>query len=205
MNIMPVLHAAAFAICGYAGLLHLLIGLRRKPTDRIHIIFALLCLAHAFRNFCELLFHPAAADGRMADYVFWSTLGLWGYLLGHLFLIWFVAFYTRLKSRSIPIALCIPVLVLLWVQQISPIHFHVSEITGFSDYTLPWGEIVTYPDVVLTHWIKFESGLLFAMIACFIYAAVRQYLRGEHREALLIGIGVSIFLVSVLNDVLIDH
>ena len=63
MNVMQVVRAVAFGICVYAGLYHLLVGLRRRPTDRVHLSFALAALAYGLRNGCELF--PIAGCPRL--------------------------------------------------------------------------------------------------------------------------------------------
>jgi len=95
MTIMPFIFAAAFGICLYAAMYHLLVGLRRTPVDRTHIAFALTALAFGWKNYCALNYNAAASAGQMADYLFWAHLGLLlGYFPGILCLVWFVTFYT---------------------------------------------------------------------------------------------------------------
>ena len=89
MSILQIIRATSFGICFYAGIYHLLVGMRRKPIDRINLTFALTALAFASRNFGEIFFNAAASDGRLNDYLFWGHLAVIGYILGLIFLIFF--------------------------------------------------------------------------------------------------------------------
>ena len=205
MTIMPFIFGGAFGICLYAAMYHSLVGLRRTPTDRIHITFALTALAFGLKNYCALNYNAAASAGRMADYLFWAHWGLLlGYFPGILCLVWFVAFYTKAKPTAIPILLSVPILVLIIVEQNSSFFFLFAEQPRFFNVTLPWGEVMTYPDAKLSEWAKLEWMILLSMIAFFIFATIRQYMRGERRKAVLIGISVIIFMGCIINDVMVD-
>jgi len=205
MTIMPLTYAGAFGICLYAGMYHSLVGLRRTPVDRTHITFALTALAFGWKNYCMLSSKAAASAGQMADYLFWGHAGLLlGYLPGLFCLLWFVAFYTRAKPIAIPIVLSVPILILMIVEQSSPYFFLFAEQPHFYNVTLPWGEVVTMPDAKLSAWAGLEWLILLSMVAFFIFATICQFIRGERRKAVLIGIGVLIFMGCIVNDVAVD-
>ncbi len=205
MTIMPFAYAGAFGICLYAGMYHSLVGLRRTPVDRTHITFALTALAFGWKNYCMLNSKAAASAGQMADYLFWGHLGLLlGYLPGLLCLVWFVAFYTRAKPTAIPIVLSVPILILIIVEQNSSYFFLFAEQPRFYNVTLPWGEVVTMPDAKLSAWAGLEWLILSSMVAFFIFATIRQFKQGERRKAVLIDIGVIIFMGCIVNDVATD-
>jgi len=205
MTIMPFIFAGASGICLFAAMYHSLVGLRRTPADRTHIIFALTALAFGWKNYCALNYNAAAIAGRMADYLFWAHLGLLlGYLPGLLCLVWFVAFYTRAKPTAIPILLSVPILVLIIVEQNSSFFFLFAEQPRFFNVTLPWGEVMAYPDAKLSEWAKLEWMILLSMVVFFIFATIRQFRRGERRKAVLIGISVIIFMGCIINDVMLD-
>jgi len=205
MIIMPFIFAAAFGICLYAAMYHSLVGLRRTPADRTHIAFALTALAFGWKNYCALNYNAAASAGQMVDYLYWAHLGLLlGYFPGILCLVWFVAFYTQAKPTAIPIALSIPILVLVIVELNSPFFFLFAEQPHFFNVTLPWGEVMTYPEAKLSGWARLEWLILLSMLAFFIFATIRQYLGGERRKAMLIGVGVTIFMGCIVNDVALD-
>ncbi len=205
MTITPLLHAGAFGICLYAGMYHSLVGLRRTPVDRTHITFALTALAFGWKNFCMLNFKAAASAGQMADYLFWGHWGLLlGYFPGLLCLIWFVAFYTRAKPTVIPVLLSVPILILTIVELNSSYFFLFAEQPRFYEVTLPWGEVVTMPDAKLSAWARLEWLILLSMVVFFIFTTIRQFMRGERRKAVLIGVGVIIFMGCIVNDVAVD-
>lgn len=75
MRILEIIRSVSFGICLYAGCYHLIVGVRRRPLDRIHLFLALAALAFSSWNLCELIFHQAASDGRMGDYLFYLGQG----------------------------------------------------------------------------------------------------------------------------------
>ena len=205
MSILQIIRAASFGICFYAGIYHLLVGMRRSPIDRIHLIFALTALAFAFRNFGEIFFNAAASDGRLSDYLFWGHLAVIGYILGLIFLTWFVTVYTKGKPILIPLAITLAWFVLLVVHQNSPYFYLFTEEPVFVEVILPWGEVVTYGNAQMSIWADLEWIIIVGMVAFYIYASVRQYLRGERREALMIGFAVTIYMGAYTHDVMLDY
>ena len=95
-------------------------------------------------------------------------------------------------------------LILIVVEQTSTFTFLFDEQLQFVSVTLPWGEVITYPDAKMSMWAGLEWLILLSMIAFFIFATLRQYLSGERRKAILIGVGVAIFMGCILNDVAVD-
>ena len=205
MAYLQLIRAASFGICFYACIYHLLIGLRRSPFDRIHIIFACTALAFALRNFGEVFYNAAATDGRLNDYLFWGHLAVSAYILGLIFLVWFVTSYTAARPVWVPIAITFVWLIILWVHQNSPYFYLFTEKPEFVDLTLPWGEVVTYGNAQMSIWADLEWIIVLVMMAYFIFAASRQFIRGERREAVLIGIAVTIYMVSFAHDILLDY
>ena len=205
MSILQLIRATSFGICLYAGIYHLLVGMRRTPVDRIHLSFALTALAFATRNFGEIFFNAAASDGRLADYLFWGHLAVTGYILGLTFLTWFVTIYTKGKPVFIPLVITLAWLILLWIHQNSPYFYLFTEEPVFIDITLPWGEVVTYGDAQMSIWADMEWVLILAMVAFFIYATARQYFRGERREGMMLGLAVIIYMGCYINDLMLDY
>ena len=205
MDYLQLIRAASFGICFYAGIYHLLIGLRRSPIDRINIVFSFTALAFAFRNFGEVFYNAAATDGRLNDYLYWGHHAVSAYILGLIFLVWFVTFYTAAKPVLIPTLITFAWLIILLVHQNSPYFYLFAEKPHFVDVTLPWGEVVTYGNAQMSIWGDLEWIIVLAMMAYFVYASSRQFLRGERREALLIGIAVTIYMASFLHDIMLDY
>ena|GEM_PF-1693771 len=204
MNSIQISVAIVSGICFYVGSYHLLVGLRRRPRDLVHIFFALTSMGFGIYNFSQILLHPAVAAGSASDFISADRWGLAGNLLGKVFLLWFVAFYARVKPYFVLVTLSAAYGILLLVNFTTPGTYLYYDVTGFFPVTLPWGESVTFADIALTKWAILNQPLLLLSLVYLIYAGIRQYHRGERRKALLLGLGMAIFVVTIINDQLLD-
>ena len=205
MGYLQIIRAVSCGICFYAGIYHLLVAVRRKPIDRIHLTFALASLAFALRNFCEIFYNAAALDDRLADYLYWGQIAVVGYILGLIFLTWFVTIYTKGRPIIVPLVITSAWLVIFWVHLNSPYFYLFAEKPVFVDVTMPWGEIVSYGNAKMSIWGDSEWVIVLAMVAYFIWASIRQYFRGERREALMLGVAVTVYMVSFIHDIMLDY
>ena len=195
MNSIQITLAVIAGIFFYVGIYHALVGLRRRPVDGLHLLFALMSLAFGFLAFGAVLLHPAVAAGSVEDFVAADRWSLMGQLVGTLLLLWFVAFYTKVKPFVVLSILSVPALVLILVHLTSPVTFLYTEVTGFFEVTLPWGEPITIADIALNSWAnQLLQITILAYFIFFIYAAIRQYIRGERREALLLSLAFGILI-----------
>jgi hypothetical protein len=62
MNSIQIALGVAAGICFYASLYHFLVGLRRRPMDPVHLLFAMTALSFGFMNFFQMFLHPAVAQ-----------------------------------------------------------------------------------------------------------------------------------------------
>ena len=205
MNSIQIALAVIAGIFFYVGIYHALVGLRRRPVDRLHLLFAIMSLAFGVLAFATVLLHPAVAAGSVEDFVAADRWALMGQLVGTLLLLWFVAFYTKVKPYLILFVLSVPVIILMWMHLTSPFTFLYTDVTGFFEVTLPWGEPITIADIALNSWAnQLLQAVILAYIVFFIYADIRQYRRGERREALLLGLALGILIATYVKDFLLD-
>lgn len=205
MNSIQIALGVTAGICFYASLYHILVGLRRDPRDPVHILFALTALSFGVMNYMQMFLHPAVAARSATAFIAadrWSLLGL---LLGELFLLWFVAFYTRVKPFPLLVVLSIPILFFIGVHLTSPATYIYTAVTDFFAVTLPWGEEITIANVALSSWNTYTPILWMTLFAFSTYACIHQFRRGERRDAAFLGIALLIFAATLLNDNLLDH
>jgi signal transduction histidine kinase len=192
--------AVVSGICLGTGLLHLFIGLRRQGTDMRHFTFGLFAVAYSGAVLTGLLMYRATTLPQYLGADRWS-----GVFAGvtYIFLIWFVAVYTDVQP--------LPVLGLLTALFAALIAAHVSrptlihgEIMGITFATLPWGEQVAFLDAAESTWelVFFFTQLL--TIAFLFYACIRQFRRGERGEALTLGVGLVLFVATIVFDILVE-
>ena len=205
MGVLQIIRAMSCGICFYAGLYHILVGLRRTPVDRTHLFFSLTALAFAFRNLGEVFFNIAALNHQMDAYLFWGHHAVSSYIFGLIFLTWFVATYTKAKPVLIPVGITAAWSALFIIHHNSPYFYLFTEKPEFVDAILPWGEVMTYGNAPMSIWADMEWTLILSMVIYYLYATLRQYLRGERREAWMIGLGVTVFMGAYVNDILLDY
>ena len=205
MNSIQIALGVAAGICFYASLYHFLVGLRRRPMDPVHLLFALTALSFGFMNFFQMFLHPAVAARSASAFIAadrWSLLGL---LLGELLFLWFVAFYTRVKPYLALVMLSLPILFFVGIHLTSQATYIYTEVTGYFTATLPWGEEITIADVKLTPWGNYTIIIWLSLFSFSIYALVRQFRRGEKQKAIFLGLALAIFAATIINDNLLDY
>jgi signal transduction histidine kinase/DNA-binding response OmpR family regulator len=205
MNSIQIALGVTAGICFYAGLYHLLVGLRRKPRDPVHLLFAFTALSFGLMNFAQMYLHPAVAAHSAEAFITADRWSLMGLLLGEFFLLWFVAFYTDLKPYLLLVVLSLPIFVFIVVHLTSRATYLYTAVTGYFPVTLPWGEEITIADVALSPWSNYTPIIWITFFVFSTYACLRQYRRGERREALFLGLAIVIFAATILNDNLLDY
>jgi signal transduction histidine kinase/DNA-binding NarL/FixJ family response regulator len=80
-----------------------------------------------------------------------------------------------------------------------------TEVTGYFIATLPWGEPITIADVALSPWSNYTPIIWLSFFLFSIYALVRQFRRGERQKAIFLGLAMTIFAATIINDNLLDN
>lgn len=187
-------------ICAGFGILYLFVGWRRARDKILYLTFALFSLSYAG----SIL--TAAAGYRATDVtsaIGINTLNVFFVVPAYVGLVWFVATYTKTWPRIFLWLLSALFVVLgLAIVSIPGVVGHYN--SELIRLTLPWGETVALLD-------EAESPLILALILAqlatigFIaYACFRQYRRGEHRAAVVLGVGVAWFVATLVGDILIE-
>lgn len=197
MNILDLIQAISAGICFYAGITHLILGLRSTPRDRLHLSFALVSLLVGAVSVAIFVLYAAVETGSLAVYLIadkWS-IAVWYLALPALF--WFIAFYTGSARGRV-----------LWV--ITALYVAIA----LSNFVLPGTWVYTDiklnptfpPDIVVAPWYSAEQVITWVLILG--YSAVqisRQFRRGEREAATILSIALGIFLISVLWDYAIEY
>jgi signal transduction histidine kinase/AmiR/NasT family two-component response regulator len=205
MNSIQIALGVASGICFYASLYHFLVGLRRRPMDPVHLLFALTALSFGFMNFFQMFLHPAVAARSASAFIAADRWSLMGLLLGELLFLWFVAFYTRVKPYLALVILSLPILFFIGVHLTSQATYLYTAVTDYFPVTLPWGEEITIADVKLTPWGNYTPIIWLSLFSFSIYALVRQFRRGERQNAIFLGLALVIFAATIINDNLLDN
>lgn len=205
MNSIQIALGVAAGICFYASLYHFLVGIRRRPRDILHILFAFTALAFGVMNFMQMFLHPAVANRSAEAFILADRWSLMGLLVGELFLLWFIAFYTKVKPYALLVVLSLPILVFMFIHLTSPATYIYTAVTEYFEVTLPWGEPITIADVALSPWSSYTPVIWVSLLGFSFYACVRQFQRGERQEASFLALALIIFAGTILNDNLLDE
>jgi PAS domain S-box-containing protein len=192
--------AIVAGICFATGLFHLFIGLRRQGTNMKHFTFGLFAVAYGGAVLTGMLMYRA---GTLPAYL---VVDRWSGLFAgvtYIFLIWFVAVYTEARPLTMVAGLTILFATVIAAHVTRPTMIH-GEIMGIAFATLPWGEQIAFLEAAESTWeiVFFLTQLL--TIGFLFYACIRQYRRGERREAQALGAGLLLFVAALIMDMLVE-
>jgi hypothetical protein len=193
---------AGIGLC--AGAIFAIIGLSRRPRDRVSISFALCGFAAAASALATVALHQSAS---VEEYLFWlRDVSQPIALFSNVAQVWFVAFYTRVVPRRfllLVVTLCSALLVV--VNSLTPYSLFYSEMTGLQTVALPWGESFVVHDAIPHPWMGLlPVALILVMDGFAIVATVVQYRRGERAAAIWLGAASGVMLAIYVVNTLID-
>lgn len=198
MSIIPLLLGTLSGICIATGIIFLFTGLRRSGQDRVQILFSLFAFSYAGANLTSVLeYKTTTLEGfmRMGDLTALFTV------LTLVFLLWFVSAYTKVAPRVFLIALTF-VLGMVAVVAISRPTSVYDEIFGVVTATLPWGETITQLDASESIWGILFFLSQFTLIGFLVFACIKQFLRGERRDAFILSLGLLFLILALVFDML---
>jgi signal transduction histidine kinase len=202
MTVVPVVLSITTGVCLFAGAIHLLFGLSRRPRDWVHITFALTSLAVAANALGVLAIHTSGSVDAYAvahKYAF-GPAGL-GSIVG---VLWFVAFYTGVKPRRFLLAMTLWITAIAVLQVVLPYGILFAEINGLRQITMPWGEQFVVAQATSYPW-RWVVDLYFLVFFGFVlYATYRQFRDGDRGRAWLLVLVVALLFATNLFDTLVD-
>ncbi len=183
-------------ICFGFGLIFLFTGLRRRDNRRLYLLFSLFALTYGGTLFNGIRFHNAGTADSYISIVRGDTVFV---VLVFIALIWYVAEYTRVKPRLFIWGLT-AVFIATGIAQIFRTNLLYDQILGLNTVMMPWGEEVSYLESNDSIWSFLFLAAQLAVLGYMIYACVRQYLRGERSEALILSIGTIWFVAALAAE-----
>ncbi len=117
---------------------------------------------------------------------------------------WFSSAYTGFKHPIFLWFFSILCVMSWFVNLFSETSILFSEIHGLRILDLPWGEKVTFVQGEVSHWSTFHYVI---SLICVVYTYIGcwfQYRKGDRRPALLLAFCLSIILLTVVHDFLVD-
>jgi len=183
-------------ICLGFGLIFLFTGLRRRDNRRLYLLFAIFALTYGGTLFNGIRFHNAGTADSYSAIVRGDTVFV---VLVFTALIWYVAEYTRVKPRLFMWGLT-AVFIATGIAQIIRTNLLYDQILGLNTVLMPWGEEVAYLEASDSFWSLMFLAAQLAVLGYMIYACVRQYMRGERSEALILSIGTIWFVAALAAE-----
>jgi PAS domain S-box-containing protein len=182
-------------ICAFAAVHHSLAAMRRR-VNRIHNLFAALCVA-----IMALLLAKAAAyqAQTVAELV---ALRKWeGSAVCFFFVLfpWFIGEYTDIRPRKLLLGLSAFWAMMFAVNLALPYGYQYVDLPRLTYFELPWGETVV--DLrVLQRSTPHKIGWLgiLAVMAYSIYACAAQYRRGQQQKARSLAWALGLFFAFIL-------
>lgn len=187
--------AVLAGLCLYAAVHHLWLGWRR-PQQRVHLLFGLLCLTVAAYVLAKLGTYHADTPQELVAMRRWVVSCAAVFLS---ILPWFVAVYTGETRRAPLIALSALGAFMLMANLVLPFGIFFAELPDVHRISLPWGEAVT--DLRMhkpNPWFYTGLGIFLSSFIYAGYACARQYLRGERRRARSLGLALAVLFVLIL-------
>jgi signal transduction histidine kinase len=199
-HVSVILLGMSAGIAVYTGIIHLLIGAKRRLHDWTQLSFGFLSVSIAGYTLAVLGLHTASSVAdyvSILKYVFGPTS-----LLSIIALMWFVASYTGERPRRFLLAMT------LWYTLIFALHISLpfgilyADISGLRQISLPWGEQIVIVRAVTHPWRIIVDLFFLIMFAFFFYALARHHRRDKQRARLL-GAALALFLVARIVDTLL--
>lgn len=185
-------------VCLGFGILYLFIGLRRKEDKPLNLSFALFALCYATTLVNGIRWYAAAS---VAQYIAISRFDVVFLTGAWVALVLYISYYTDLQPRIFLWALSTAFIVPGLVYLISPMTF-TGEISGLVYITLPWGERLADLDATGSIWSDIVLLARLVTLGYIVFALVRQFIGGERRPAIILGLGILPFIAGIFYEIL---
>ena len=168
-----------------------------KITSPLNLTFALFALCYAATLFNGIRWYSTSNTTEYIAITRFDSIFIAGAFTG---LIWYISYYTGFRPR-----------IFLWVLSaifigsslvfiISPATF-IGEVSGLSQLVLPWGETLSSLDSAGSVWLDILLLARLVTLGYIIFALIRQFLRGERQQALILGLGMLPFIAGILYEI----
>ncbi len=182
------------------GLLYLFVAWRRVQQKGLYLAFAAFALSYGAATLAALASYQASDVTNALIANRWVAFFA---APAYVALLWYVAIYASERPRIVLWSLTTAFAVLGLANLFLPdlLHDPAMQIVPL---TLPWGETVSLSDGADAPLVPLLLIAQLRTIGFILYAAIRQYRRGERQAAAALGIGILWFVLTLTVDILVD-
>ena len=182
-------------ICAFAAVHHSLAAMRRR-VNRIHNLFAVLCVAIMALLLAKAAAYQAQTVAELVALRKWEGSAVCVFFV---LFPWFVAEYTDVRPRKLLLGLSAFWAMMFAVNLALPYGYQYVDLPRLTYFDLPWGETVV--DLrVLQRSTPHKIGWLgiLVVMAYSIYACAAQYRRGQQQKARSLAWALGLFFAFIL-------
>lgn len=200
MSILACILAGLASACAYAGLAHLVAGLRQS-FSAVHLIFALLAMLVAGHALAHIGVYAAQ------DVTAYLAASRWSNTLGAAAMAalpWFAYSYAAARKRWIPAALSAFYLLVIVAYELTPMGSAMRAPPQLTTLVLPWGEQATMhvlprlPTALVVFWLINLATFAYMYALC-----IRQYRRGQRLHAIVFGASLAMLPLALVANMFI--
>lgn len=179
-------------LCLYAVVNHLSFALRR-PVDRDHLLFSVMCLFIAGHSFGIASAYRAESIESYINILKWDLASVTLFFLAFA---WFVARYTGVQPRWLLLAYTLLATAFFVANLAMPSGLQYSEVIRLESLRLPWGELVVQPVGTINKVFWIGAVLVLSLIGFSIYAFYRRWRLDRRRTTLMMLIAAGFYFVA---------
>ena len=199
--VVPTLYVMS-GVCAFAALHHGLAVLRRR-VYRVHLLFALLCLALMAFILAKASSYQAHTPGELVASRRWEIAFV---SLFFALFAWFIAEYSNVRFRKVLAALTVFWAVLFAVNLSLPYGVQFVELPHLTYLKLPWGETVLDLHVrQRSVWHNLGWAAIFVTMAYGLYAAVELRRAKQRQKARALSWALGLFFGALVVNFAVNR
>jgi len=203
MNYLQLLLSFVAGANFLAGIVFIFTAFRIESDEkRLYVFLSIMCFSLAILLSVDgqLYYTPTVDDTSFLL----AKLAVTSGTVFHLALIWFVAEYTKVKPRIFLAFITIILIVIIVVNPFFTVTLIDQAVHDMIQVNTSWGEVIYFPDLDSSIWVIPVFLIIVLMFIYFIVATVIQFKKGQVRDAITLGIPITIGLIASMRDLLID-
>ena len=203
MNYLQLLLSFVAGANFLAGLVFIFTAIRIESDEkRLYVFLSIMCFSLAILLSVDgqLYYTPTVDDTSFLLAKLAFTSGI----VFHLALIWFVSEYTKVKPRIFLAFITTILIVIIVVNPFFTVTLIDQAVHDMIQVNTSWGEVIYFPDLDTSIWVIPVFLILVLMFIYFIVATVIQFKKGQVRDAITLGIPITIGLIASMRDLLVD-